>query len=1000
MSDSAEKTAPAVETLKAQREAALRATAKGPPPRTSNPFFGVGPITNMAADEVERNTLRFELDAWLERHYRKVDDRGRDQGPFTAGELDCSMHRGYPADKIVLDMMREIHRYFGFPQRNRMAVGLGGGHNGFTVALLHLMNPRDLSQQVFVDTPLPESGAAAAAGFFRQSWGAQILELQTLSAHGSADRVRFASAEGVIPSASLLRDWGVKLFVGVGHETTGGTTYSESDIRNLLEWIDLDPQSHHALIDGTSLLGAMPWSEELARGLVEKACFFMPFQKAVGGIPGYFAATFTPAALALIERNVREPAWGIPRHLKLAVPKEAQRPLSGEKTTELGPFYDPERDRMLGGVINTFSNMAFAETTFGILRLQRRVGTVQALNRRSVENREAIEEWIGRQGLLELGVEDKTRRGAAVTLLKVRDPDIPDRAVHARIVAKAKQLLSYEGLTHPNGDHEAGLDVARYLHAFPGTPGDFRAWIGGVRPRGDIESLLENIAYAYLRAKVVVLEEQLAAVGARFEPGASRGTSLRARRDDPARAYKVLVMDPVGLRTAADGRPDVAEVRGHIEGQGGVFHEGPMELAGAAALEPGVHFFYQPDLSREADILAQTADGRYDAVIAAATFIPAGALFEEGGVRIGAGTGNMGSRSWGGGSGRGGSAPLMNTPSFNSRVTAQRVLQAVLRHAPDVPREELHRRVMAGTFDTGRDLKFFPTEKIEGQRLAVLGFGNIGREVARMARSLGMEVVVYARARYQTWIESEGFRYAPTAVAATRGARFLSIHTGLGALENGRHANQGLVGHEVLMQLEDGAVVVNFDRGEVIEPAALKDAVTAGKVRWVCVDADVFSEGGKLSGPMVPYIGLSKEFPGVFELLPHVAADTDHVSRVEGAKQAVDQILRAIRYREVVNLKGDLPQGYTLAGTRTVHGVGKVSVERLGTVAGDPDEVRELRALSERLAAFWKAVDTTSEPARREELVRSHGAKLVLDSNRYATLVDGLGLRGPFAGEG
>src|SRR5579884_4260806 len=172
-----EKTSRAIDTLKAQREAALRATAKGPPARTSNPFFGVGPITNMTADELERNALRFEFEAWVEANYR---------------ELDLSMHRGYPADKIVLEMMREIHRYFGFPKRNRMAVGLGGGHNGLTVALLHLMNPRDGSQGVFVDTPRPESMAAAKAGFFRQSWGAQILELQTLCTGGSADRVHFS----------------------------------------------------------------------------------------------------------------------------------------------------------------------------------------------------------------------------------------------------------------------------------------------------------------------------------------------------------------------------------------------------------------------------------------------------------------------------------------------------------------------------------------------------------------------------------------------------------------------------------------------------------------------------------------------------------------------------------------------------------------------------------------------------------------------------------------
>jgi len=524
-----EKSSSVIATLKAQRDAALRATAKGPPARTSNPFFGVGPITNMAGDEVERNALRFEFEAWLEANYRKLDDRGRDLGPFTVGELERSMHRGYPADKIVVDMMREIHRYFGFPKQNRMAVGLGGGHNGLTVALMHLMNARDGSQKVFVDTPRPEGPAAGRAGFFRQSWGAQILELQTLSAHGAADRVHFAAVEGVIPAARELQALGVKLFVGVGHETTGGTTYNESDVRNLVEWLDLDPQNHHALMDGTSLLGAMPWPADLVQGLVHKACFFMPFQKAVGGVPGYFAATFTPAAIALIEKNVRQPGWAIPRHLKLAVPKDAQRPLSGEKTTELGPFYDPVADKMLGGIINTFSNIAFAETTFGLLRLQRQVGDVDALNKRSVENKNAIEEWVAGQQLLALGVEDQARRGAAVTLLKVNDPDVADPATHNRIVAKAKQLLSYEGLTHPNGDHESGLDVARYVNAFPGTPGDFRAWIGGVRPRADIVALLENIAYAYHRAKLHVLEESLAKLGVHFDSRSSpAGAQLSA----------------------------------------------------------------------------------------------------------------------------------------------------------------------------------------------------------------------------------------------------------------------------------------------------------------------------------------------------------------------------------------------------------------------------------------------------------------------------------------
>ncbi len=988
------KSSATVDALRAQREPSLRATASGPPARTSNQFFGVGPITDMTADEVERRALRFEFEAWLEANYRKLDDRGGDLEPFTAGELERSMHRGYPADKIVLDMMREIHRYFGFPKQNRMAVGLGGGHNGFTVALLHLMNPADPAQGVFVDTPKVETPAAGAGGFFRQSWGAQILELQQHAATGSMERVRFAGAEGNIPAAGELRDMGIKLFVGVGHETTGATTYSEQDVRNLLQWLDLDPESNHALIDGTSLLGAMPWPQELVQRLLDRACFFMPFQKAIGGVAGYFAATFTPQALELIEKNARNPSWAIPRHLKLAVPKDPRYPLSGEKTAALGPFYDAEQDKMLGGIINTFSNTAFAETTFGILSMQKRVGSAQDLNRRSIANRATVEEWVERHPLFELGVEDRSRRGAAVTLLRARDPDVTDPAVHVRIITKAKQLLSYDGLTHPNGEHEAGLDVARYINAFPGTSGDFRAWIGGIRPHSDVVALLDNIEYCYHRAKIVVIEEQLAAQGVRFEPRAAAGE--RVRKDDPRKAYAVLIADAVGLKLGADGRPDVSAVRAHIEAQGGVFHQGPISAAGDLA--PGtIHFFYQPQLSRAEEILAQTGNGQYDALIAAATFIPKGAIFKEGGVRIGAGTGNMGSLSWGGGSGQGGTAPLMNTPSFNSRATAQMAFKALLRAAPDLPIAELHRKVVAGDFDTGRNLAEYPTEKLEGKRIAILGFGNIGREMAKIAKVFGMQVVIHARARYEEWCESEGYTYAATAADAARGADFISIHTGLGAPVDGRYANQGLVGRPILDALNDGAVVVNYDRGEVIDAAALRDALASGKVRCVCVDADIFVDAkGAVSGPMAPYVELAKQFPQAFELLPHAAADTEHLSRVEGARQAVDQIIRAIRYKEVVNLKGDLPSGYVDVGARTVSGVGKVTADRLRAVASDKAQAARLRALSERLAAFWSAVCTTETPERRAELIERHGARLILESNRYLSSIEDLGLAGPY----
>ena len=987
-----------VEELKAQREASLQATAGGAPNRTTNPFFGVGPITDMTADEADARRLRFEFDAWLEANYPKLDDKGNKIGAFTATELGRSMHRGYPADKVLLDMMTEIHRYFEFPKKNKMAVGLGGGHSGFTVALMHLMNANDENQHLFIDTPKPESEAAQAGGFFRQSWGAQIMEMQRFAENGDESRLHYANEEGSIPTKAEMEEMGISIFVGVGHETTGATTYTEGEIKELLAWIDADPANRHAVIDATSMLGSMPWAPEVVAEAINKCCMFMPFQKAIGGISGYFVISITPEALDLVERNQQDPSWAIPRQLKMAVPVDPKNPLSSKKTVELGPIFDPEKGAMMGGIINTFSTLAFAETTFGLLRSEKRIGDVRALNARSIKNRNEINNWIEGNDLLELGVANPEKRGAAVTLLKVNDPGITDADQHATIIAKSKQLLGYEGLTHPNGEFEAGLDVARYVNAFPGTPGDYRAWIGGIRPVEDVTALLENLAYAYHRAKIVVLEELLAEEGVTFEASAAAGEKVR--QDDPEKAYKVLVADLVGLKFDTNGKPDHSAVRAHVEDKGGVWHEGLA--ADGADLEKGkIHFFYQPDLSREEELLPITKDGQYDATIVAATFLPSDSVFKHGGVRIGAGTGNMGSATWGGGNGDGGEAPLMNTPSFNSRATAQMAIKSLLKVAPDLPVDQLHERVVGGDFDTGKNLCEYPTEKVEGKKLAVIGYGNIGREVAKIAKSFNMKVAIYAREAHKDWIESEGFEYAASPAEAAKGADFISPHTGLGAFNSGtgKFANDSIINDEVFAAMNDGAIVVNYDRGEVINIDALDRALESGKVRYAAIDADLFvdAENGALSGPMVPYREIEPKHVGKLELLPHAAADTEHVSRVEGAKQAVDQIMDVIQYKSVTNLKGDLPEGYVNAGAKTVNGVGKVTVNGLEQVAAG-DEAAQLRELAEEMAALWGAVASTNDADCRQALTDLYGADLVKASNKYASLMEALGLQGPYGG--
>ena len=198
--------------------------------------------------------------------------------------------------------------------------------------------------------------------------------------------------------------------------------------------------------------------------------------------------------------------------------------------------------------------------------------------------------------------------------------------------------------------------------------------------------------------------------------------------------------------------------------------------------------------------------------------------------------------------------------------------------------------------------------------------------------------------------------------------------------------------------MNDGAVLINYDRGEVVNADALDAALSSGKIRYAAIDADLFkdAENGALSGPMVPYLALQKKHAGKLELLPHAAADTEHVSRVEGAKQAVDQINLCIRHKAVMNLKGDLPEGYTNAGSVTVNGVGKVTVNKLNKAAKDEETLAAIQKHAQDLSAHWKEIASAASSEERQGLIEQKGSELIKSSNHYISLIEKMGLKGPF----
>lgn len=77
-------------------------------------------------------------------------------------------------------------------------------------------------------------------------------------------------------------------------------------------------------------------------------------------------------------------------------------------------------------------------------------------------------------------------------------------------------------------------------------------------------------------------------------------------------------------------------------------------------------------------------------------------------------------------------------------------------------------------------------------------------------------------------------------------------------------------------------------------------------------------------------------------------------------------------------------------------GVGKVTGQGMASAADSPETSVELRHLAEEMAAIWGSINAIDEPARRAELIERYGADLIRSSNKYAVMMERLGLKGPF----
>ena len=119
-----------------------------------------------------------------------------------------------------------------------------------------------------------------------------------------------------------------------------------------------------------------------------------------------------------------------------------------------------------------------------------------------------------------------------------------------------------------------------------------------------------------------------------------------------------------------------------------------------------------------------------------------------------------------------------------------------------------------------------PTSQLRGKRWGIIGMGNIGREVARLAEAFGCEVSYYST----SGVAREEKYKSVTLSDLLSQSDIISIHCPL----NDRTRN--LIAKEQLAQMKSSAILINVARGGIVDEAALADALNEGRLRGAALD--------------------------------------------------------------------------------------------------------------------------------------------------------------------
>src|SRR5579864_7346463 len=179
---------------------------------------------------------------------------------------------------------------------------------------------------------------------------------------------------------------------------------------------------------------------------------------------------------------------------------------------------------------------------------------------------------------------------------------------------------------------------------------------------------------------------------------------------------------------------------------------------------------------------------------------------------------------------------VMSTPGGNAVSVDEHTFALLLSLAKQVPR--LDKAIHEGRWEKSSAAG----TEVRGKTLGLIGLGRIGSEVAVRAEAFDMRVLAYDPFISEAAAREMSVELVPLDQLLAE-SDFVSLHTGLSP------ATQNLINVANIQKMKNGARIINTARGELVDEAALAEALKSGKLAGAAVD--VFAEEPPKNSPIV-----------------------------------------------------------------------------------------------------------------------------------------------------